>query len=335
MFLDSWSIALIICSTVVLFLMVFAARSGVRVLRYWDPDSDSSRQIKLENEIWLTSTLVEYGLAVQIVSLLIFVLAADHFSHSITGAMCATGSLLANNFGIPALLVKIGAVFLYGFWIVLHQLDIRSENYPLVRIKYYCLLALLPLLFIDIGLVILYIGRLRPDIITSCCGVVFGDSVGGTANLLSGLGHGISIALFYGTALALLAAGLFLTGKWKLWLGVFFSGGWLWFFLLALMVVTTEFTPYIYAMPFHRCPFCILKLEYNYIGFFIYTFLFAAAFFGINALIVQPLRYFEGLAGIVPRFQRAAVVIAIASLVLFTVLVTYPYLKYMLLGGEG
>ena len=64
MFLDSWSIALLICGIVVLFMMGFAARSAARVLIYWDPKSDSNRQIRLENEIWLTSTLIEYALAV-------------------------------------------------------------------------------------------------------------------------------------------------------------------------------------------------------------------------------------------------------------------------------
>lgn len=335
MFLNSWSIALLICGVSVLFLMVFAARSAVRVLLYWDPDSDTNRQIKLENEIWLTSTLVEYALAVQILSLLIFVLAADHFSHSITGAMCATGSLLANNFGIPALLVKIGAVFLYGFWIVLHQLDIRSEHYPLVRIKYHCLLALLPLLVIDTGLVLAYLARLRPDIITSCCGVVFGDPSGGGTNLLTGFAHGLSIGLFYGMSTALFAAGLSLALKWRTWIGLLFSGGWFWYFLFALMVVTTQFTPYIYAMPFHKCPFCILKPEYGYIGFFIYAFLFTAAFFGMNAFLVHPLRNWEGLQAVVPRFQKSAVLISVVLLVFFTALVSYHYLRYMLIGGEG
>ena len=57
--------------------------------------------------------------------------------------MCATGALLANPYGMPALLVKLFGVFFYGFWILLHQLDIRSEHYPLVRIKYLALLLLL------------------------------------------------------------------------------------------------------------------------------------------------------------------------------------------------
>ncbi|MDH3329223.1 MAG: hypothetical protein OEM01_08325 [Desulfobulbaceae bacterium] len=302
---------------------------------YWDPASDSNRQIKLENEIWLTSTLVEYALAVQILSLVIFVLAADHFSNSITGAMCATGSFLANSFGVPALLVKIGGVFFYGFWIVLHQLDIRSEQYPLVRVKYICLLFLLPLLIIDIALVLTYIGGLQPDIITSCCGVVFGDSTGGRTNLLSGFSHNVSISLFYGTTLVLIIVGISLVVRWRPWLVFFFSGCWFWYFLLALMVVTTEFTPYMYAMPFHKCPFCILKPEYYYIGFFIYSSLFVGTFFGMNALIVYPLRNMNGLNEVVLRFQKSAVIVSLVMVSVFTALASYHYLKYLIIGGEG
>jgi hypothetical protein len=152
MFLNSWSLGLTLAGLIILFLGVFACRTAVRVLRYWNPQNDSNLQIKLENEIWLASTLVEYGLGFQIITVILFVLAADNFCHVIVGAMCATGALLANDFGIPALLVKIGGVFFYGFWIVLHKLDISSETYPLVRIKYIYLLFILPLLIADITL---------------------------------------------------------------------------------------------------------------------------------------------------------------------------------------
>jgi hypothetical protein len=335
MFLDSWSIALVICGLVVLFLMGVAARSAVRVLFYWDPESDSTRQISLENEIWLTSTLVECALAVQVVSLVVFILAADHYSQSIVGAMCATGSLLANDFGIPALIVKIGGVFFYGFWIILHQLDIRSERYPLVRIKYVYLLLLLPLLLIDLTLEILYIGWLEPDIITSCCAVVFGETAGGGTNLLGGISHETGLVLFYATALLLIVFGLSVALRWRPWGSLVFSVAWLWFFLLALMVVTTEFSSYIYAMPYHKCPFCILKPEYHYIGFIIYLALFAGAFSGMSVIVVEPLRLFRGMEMDVSGFQQKALYLSLVLLVIFTVLSSYHYLRYMFLGGEG
>ncbi|MCF6187375.1 MAG: hypothetical protein L3J49_07870 [Desulfobulbaceae bacterium] len=335
MLLNSWSIALLLCGLIVLFLMGLAARSAIRVLLFWNPESDSNRQIRLENEIWLTSTLVEYALGIQIISLIVFVLAADFYSQSIAGAMCATGSLLANSFGVPALLVKIGGVFFYGFWIVLHHLDIHSEKYPLVRVKYIYLLFLIPLLVLDLALEILFITGLKPDIITSCCAVVFGDATGGGSNLLGGFTHGLSMGLFYGTAGALILLGVVLLERWQRWLGVLFSSGWLWFFLLALTVVTTEFSSYIYAMPFHKCPFCILQPEYHYIGFVIYFALFLGAFFGMSGAVVEPLRFVEGLEEGVTGYQRSAVKLSLLFLVFFVLVSSYHYWRYILIGGEG
>ena len=91
MFFSAWSLSLFLCSIIVLFLGISAVRTGIRVLRYWNPASDSNLQISLENETWLASTLVEYALAVQGLSLLLLLLAADSFSQVIAGAMCATG----------------------------------------------------------------------------------------------------------------------------------------------------------------------------------------------------------------------------------------------------
>ncbi len=335
MLLNSWSIALLLCGLIVLFLMGLAARSAIRVLLFWNPESDSNRQIRLENEIWLTSTLVKYALGIQIISLIVFVLAADFYSQSIAGAMCATGSLLADDFGVPALLVKIGGVFFYGFWIVLHQLDIHSEKYPLVRVKFIYLLFLIPLLILDLSLEILYITGLKPDIITSCCAVVFGDATGGGASLLGGFTHGLSMGLFYGTAGLLMLIGMFLLNRWKRWLCVLFSSGWLWFFFLALTVVTTEFSSYIYAMPFHKCPFCILQPEYNYIGFVIYFALFLGAFFGMSGAVVEPLRFVEGLEEGVTSYQRSAIKYSLLFLLLFVLVASYHYWRYILIGGEG
>ena len=59
MFLNSWSIALTISSLIVFVLLGIAARTAIRVLFFWDPDRDNTQQISLENEIWLSSTLVE------------------------------------------------------------------------------------------------------------------------------------------------------------------------------------------------------------------------------------------------------------------------------------
>jgi uncharacterized membrane protein len=334
MFLNTWSLALSVCSAAVLFLVIMATRTAVRVLRYWDPESDDSRQIRLENEIWLTSTLLQYTLFFQIFSLVLFILAADNFCKVIVGAMCATGSLLANPFGVPALLVKIVAVFFYGMWIVLHKIDIRSPDYPLVRLKYWYFISLLPLIFLDITLQSLYLAGLSPDIITSCCGVVF-DTSGGQGNrLMPSFDQPTTLLLFYGTASLLFVLGLVARSQKKFFLYMPLSGGATFFLFIAVVAITNVFSSYIYAMPYHHCPFCILKGEYFGIGYFLYASLFLAVFLLVLPAVVDRFKRRDDLREYVETMQAKAVKWGLVLLVIFVALSSYHLLAYRLLGGE-
>ena len=335
MFLNSWSVALTLLSLVVLILTAIAARTAIRVLRYWDPASDSNRQIRLENETWLSSTLVQYAMGFQVLSLILFVLAADNFSKVISGAMCATGALTANQYGMPVLLVKLLGGFLYGFWIVLHSFDISSERYPLLRVKYIALIFLLPLLVVDVVSQTLYIANLKPDIITSCCAVVFGEGGGNEGNLLGSVPQVFLLTVFYGTALVLASCGHFLFRR-RIQVLLWFSGlAWLFFIGLSFVAITTVFSSYVYAMPYHHCPFCILKPEYHYIGLFIYGTMLPAGFFGIAATLVDFIPASIGLTGVVHRFQKRAALLSSALLMIFVMLVSYHYVVYRVAGGEG
>lgn len=334
MFLNSWSIALAISSCIVFVLLAIAARTAICVLFLWDPDRDDTQQISLENEIWLSSTLVEYALGFQILTLVLFVLAADAFGHVIIGAMCATGALLANDFGIPALLIKLAGVFLYGYWIVLHQLDIRAETYPLVRIKYFYLLLLIPLVLTDIILQTFYIAKLEPDIITSCCAVVFGKASGAGQNLITGMSKDTMLLFFYGAALMLFGAGVFLFFKRRVWLATVSALGWLFFFCLSLLAITTVISSYIYAMPYHNCQFCILKPEYNYIGFVIYGALIVATFFGVLPALVNLLKRKKELLSVINRLQGNAIRLSLIFLTVFLLFSSYHLVRYMIAGGE-
>lgn len=334
MFLNSWSVALTLLSLVVVILTAIAARTAIKVLCYWDPASDSNRQIGLENETWLSSTLVQYAMGFQVLSLFLYILAADNFSHVISGAMCATGALTANQYGMPVLLVKLLGAFLYGFWIVLHFLDISSERYPLLKVKYIALICLLPLLVVDVVSQTLYIASLKPDIITSCCAVVFGEGVGNDGNLLGSVPQDTLLMIFYGTALVLATMGHFLFRKLiqpLLWLnGVI----WLFFIGVSLVAITTTFSSYVYAMPYHHCPFCIIKPEYSYIGLLIYGTLLPAGFFGTASAIVGFIPVTIGLDAIIHRFQKIAVLLSSVLLFLFVIIVSYHFVAYRFFGGE-
>lgn len=334
MFLNSWSIALGLINILSLLLVLLAGRTAIRVLRHWDVSSDSNLQIQLENETWLSSTLVEYALGFQIISLIIFALAADGFSEVIVGAMCATGALTSNSFGLPTLYLKLGTVFLYGFWIVLHHIDISSEEYPLLKIKYVYLVSLVPFLVADIVLQTLFVNGLEPDIITSCCAVVFGDGSGTDMNLIGTLSREKMLPAFYGMALVLAGFGFGLIAKWRIWLSWICSLAWGLYFILSLLVVTAILSSYVYAMPYHRCPFCILKPEYNYIGFLIYASLITGVFFGVTHALVNIFSKMASIKGAVRRYQLFSVKVSLGLLLSFVLVSSYHFVAYKYFGGE-
>ena len=67
---------------------------------------------------------------------------------------------------------------------------------------------------------------------------------------------------------------------------------------------------YIYEHPNHHCPFCILKPEYGYQGYWLYVPLFAATAAGLAVGAIQPFARIASLRGIVPGFSRTLAAIA-------------------------
>ncbi len=106
--------------------------------------------------------------------------------------MCAAGSLYVNDYGYPALLLKLFNFLLAGLWLILNYTDNRAYDYPLIKKKYAFLLILAPFILTEIVLQANYFLRLRPDIITSCCGSLFsaeGTSLASELTSISGRSH--------------------------------------------------------------------------------------------------------------------------------------------------
>lgn len=339
MLTNLWSITLLLCSFVVIFLFLRASYTGIKVLKDWTVGADTNKQIALEGETWLSASLIESGLVIQVVTLFLFVMAADDFSNVLSGAMCATGSLLANDYGFPTVFVKVLSVFLYGFWIVLHRFDIAAETFPFTRLKYYFLLFLLPVIFIDTGLQTLYLLNLNPDIITSCCGVVLGDNVEKTLPILHEL-SATSLLLVYccfGSFICLLFYSLYRQIKNDGRLITFFQlllcFCLILFFPFSLFIITMVISSFIYAMPYHHCPFDILKGDYFFIGYPIYITLFGAVFAGLSGGLVriffQPVVSISAYSKVYQ--QRASQAGLLLLLAYFILCCIYP-IKYILFG---
>jgi hypothetical protein len=308
-------LALVGVSLAVAALMLLAAGFAVRVLRHWDLQSGSARQLALERRTYLISTLVAYCFIAELVSLLLFIYNAEQMSSQFVGAMCATGVLNVNPLGWPALWLKIAVFFAGATWLMLNRMDNQACDYPLVRIKYGLLLAILPLVVAEAAVTIGYFLALRPDVITSCCGSLFSPEGAGIAAEVAGVEPRAALLALYATGLA---TGL--SGVWYLWRqrgGVAFATLGALGFGVALVGIVSGVALYIYEHPHHHCPFCILKAGYDYIGYALYLPLFAATALGLGVGVVSPWRDIPSLRVAVAADARRFTMTALLLLAIF------------------
>ena len=340
MILESWSIALITCSAVVIIFGLVGTATALRLIKQWDLGSDSELQIRLEERIWLVATLVQFGLVVQIISAILFIYAADYFATVLKGAMCAAGSLTANGYGLPALGIKLLTIFVGSLWIMLHRLDIGSEHFPYTRLKCLWLLFMLPLLIIDGLLVVLYLVNLEPEIVTSCCGILFGETEAGGYSLLNYSSESAMLTMLAIISVLILAGSLsqlYTIPSSKgavLLVSATLGSAWLFFYLLALAVITVQVSPYVYGMPHHRCPFDLLHYPYLTIGLPLYVFLHGGVLAGLGGAMARIVSYASGGGRHVDLFIRRATLISVIMVLLFLVTAAWQPFAYMTFGGQ-
>ena len=241
-------------------------------------------------------------------ALFLFVYTADSLAPLFTGAMCAAGVLKASAYGYPVLLLKLASFLLAGLWLAVDHLDVKAPDYPLVRPKHAALLALAPLVALEAVLQALYFADLRPEVITSCCGSQFGRSGSGLGASLAALPPVPTLAVGSAVLVVAIIAALAVrfTGRGALPLGV--AAG------LAIPVsmtaVISVISPYVYELPSHRCPFCLLQREYHHIGYAIYAALLAGGMAGMAAAVISPGRARPSLARETPKLQRQLATVA-------------------------
>lgn len=318
-------IALLLASGLGLAMLLAAAPFAVQIIRHWNIRSGSERQLQLERRTYLFSTLLTFVLAIQGVALLLFVFNADRMAVLFVGAMCAVGTLNVNPYGFPALLVQMAVFFLATIWLVINHVDTRAPDYPLVRIKYGLLLALVPVLAASFLLQLQYFLGLKADVITSCCGSLFSAGAQTLSGDLAALPPLSAMVGFYAAlGAAVAAASHYAWTRRHGYLVSLTSGGAL---VAALAGILSFVSLYIYEHPHHHCPFCILKPEYNYQGYWLYIPLFAATAAGLAVGALQAFRRVPSLAAVVPATTARLAAIAAAGYLIFTAVATAMILR--------
>jgi hypothetical protein len=203
--------------------------------------------------------------------------------------------------------------FLAAMWLAINHVDSQARDYPLVRIKYALLLVLAPVLAASAWIEAQYFLDLKADVITSCCGSLFSEGSPTIAAEASALAPKPAMGLFYGSLGAAIALAAFHglgAGKPR-WSGYLLALASAVAFVATIAGILSFISLYIYEHPHHHCPFCILKPEYAYQGYWLYVPLFVSTATGLAAGAVQPFAHIASLREVIPVFsQRMAAVAA-------------------------
>jgi hypothetical protein len=302
--------------------MIRVSWTGIEILNHWDIRSGSTRQLALERKTYLVSTFVKILMVCQIASLFLFVHTADHVHTEFVGAMCAAGTLAVNAYGYPTLMVKILVGLLCGVWVLVNRADGQAPDYPLIRFKYKTLLALHGLFVLDLFLQWGYFAHLNPDVITSCCGLLFGDSQGSLTAELAHLPPQTMQVLFFASAFALLRIGIQFILKGRPARGCALAG--IWFTGVCLASLISFISLYFYQLPSHHCPFCILQKEYGYVGYPLYLAWLVLAVFSAGIGVLDRFRSLPSLREVIPGMQRRFCGVALLAGAAFVLITLYP-----------
>jgi hypothetical protein len=316
--------ALLLGSGLTAAMLCYSAYEGLRIIRSWDIDCGSEGQLELERKTYLISTLMSYAMGFQLLSLFLFIYTADTLSPLFIGAMCAAGSLKVNGFGYPTLMVKIGSCLLAGLWLIVNTTDNKAHDYPLIRIKYWLLLLIAPLLIVETTLQGLYLLSLRPNIITSCCAVLFSADADTAMSELLALPHWLSQAIFFVSAPMALAAGLYVYLKAKG--AILFAIATLCHFIISMVALISFISIYFYELPTHHCPFCLLHQEYGYIGYLLYATILVGAISGMGVGVIHPFRSIASLHQVIPPMQKKLAMLSLSATLVFMLIAVYAIL---------
>lgn len=281
--------------------------------------SGSEQQLALERRTYLISSILGYTLFFQILSFFLLIYTADSIHNLFTGAMCAAGSLGANPYGYPLLMLKLSNALFCGVWLTINYIDNKAYNYPLIKWKYRLLLLLAGLLTTETLLQYSYFANLKADLITSCCGALFSPEKRGIAGEIAALPPKMAMVLFAALYAANLLSGFASVSMRKGW--HLFSAIATVQFLTSIAALISFISLYFYELPTHHCPFCILQEEYGHIGYLLYGCLLGGAIFGIAPGVVERFKAIGTLSVIIPQFQRRAAVTSMIFNSLFTMIV--------------
>jgi hypothetical protein len=258
-------------------LLAVAFLVSLKVLVKWDFESFTPFQFSLERQAYLVSTIILFVFLMKFILVVYFIFSIDALSLLLPGAMCGAGVIKANIYGSYLLILKLFILFLLTLWIYVHYYDMRTKNHQWFRQKSWLFSLIFVLIIVELGLDFSYFSNIDTHLPVSCCSALFGQLEG--ANPLPfGLSVSLLLVLFY-----LLYILVILTIKSGYTILYILTN--ILFVFISYYAVVYFFGTYIYQLPTHKCPFCMLQPEYYYIGYLLWGSLFMGTYIGLSEAV--------------------------------------------------
>jgi len=312
--LNPHTIVYLVSEGVLWLMTAVAAGVSAHILLRWDFESSTEQQYILERRAYLVMTILLFAFGMKFLLLPFFVFGIDRLSDLVPGAMCAAGVISANDYGMPLLFLKLLILFLLLLWMALNHYDLEAKRYPWFRHKSRLFLGIFVLMSLELWMDWSYFSHIDIHRPVSCCSALFGQLEG--ANPLPfGLDIPRLLLLFYLLYAMIVAAALA-----RQTILMIFGYGF--FVIVAYYAVVYFFGTYVYELPTHKCPFCMLQKEYRYVGYLIWGSLFGGVFSGLTAGILR-----QGIGADTARLNRTALLLVSGFVLLCSLYVGIYYFR--------
>ena len=277
-FLSNEVVVFLFIEALLLILQAIAFINALGILRRWDFGSTSSLQYKLEKRAYLVILIILFTLGFKLLQLPFFSFTVDKLSNIVPGAMCGAGVISANEYGPVLLSLKVAILFLTGIWLILNNQDLKETDYPYFKVKFWFFILIFFFVITESVLDLLYLANISILSPVACCSTIYG--VVGGSPIPFDLDVPRLLMLFY------LIYGLAMVTSFYRYAFMNFITNAI-FLYIAYYAVVYFFGTYVYELPTHKCPFCMLQKEYFYVGYFIWGTLFLGTFFGVAGAVLK------------------------------------------------
>jgi hypothetical protein len=314
MILNIEIITLYLIDFTIMFLASYVLFISFNIFKKWDFSSTKTSQYNLEKKAYLISVIIFFIILIKIILLPYFVFIVDKLSNIMPGAMCGAGVINANIYGNWLLILKIFNIFICGFWLILNRLDLQSKTLPYMRKKVFLYFIIFIGLLTEIILNSIYFQNLSFQTPVSCCSAIFSNS--NSVDIIS-IDIKYLLILFGLLFLLSIISNIFNKNIISIFSNTIFM-------FLAINVIIEFYSPYVYELPTHKCPFCLFQKEYFYIGYIFFSTLFLGTFLSIYESILN--LFFTQQTKKIKKYS-------LIFMILFFIILNFYPIKYYFING--